>query len=61
MGQFIVNHGIVIDTEGNVYVVDTRNVRIQKFYSEGNFLRCGNFLDIKTINFSFHIIYNNGF
>jgi DNA-binding beta-propeller fold protein YncE len=37
-GQFIENHGIVVDSEGNVYVVDTRNVRVQKFDSDGNFL-----------------------
>ena len=37
-GQFIEDHGIVVDSEGNVYVVDTRNVRVQKFDAEGNFL-----------------------
>jgi hypothetical protein len=35
-GQFIEDYGIVVDGEGNVYVVDTRNVRIQKFDAEGN-------------------------
>ncbi|MFB5600124.1 MAG: hypothetical protein ACE5SW_07870 [Nitrososphaeraceae archaeon] len=24
----MINHGIVVDSEGNVYVVDTRNVSI---------------------------------
>jgi len=37
-GHFVENHGIVTDKEGNVYVVDTRNVRIQKFNSEGEFI-----------------------
>ena len=37
-GPFIENHGIVVDSEGNVYVVDTRNVRVQKFDSDGNFI-----------------------
>jgi DNA-binding beta-propeller fold protein YncE len=36
--HFVENHGIVTDKEGNVYVVDTRNVRIQKFNSEGDFV-----------------------
>jgi tripartite motif-containing protein 71 len=37
-GHFHENHGVVTDKEGNVYVVDTRNVRIQKFNSEGDFV-----------------------
>jgi sugar lactone lactonase YvrE len=37
-GQFIEDHGIVVDLEGNTYVVDTRNVRIQKFDSNGDFV-----------------------
>ena len=37
-GQFIEDHGIVVDSEGNVYVVDTRNVRVQKFDSNGDFV-----------------------
>jgi DNA-binding beta-propeller fold protein YncE len=30
--------GITVDTDGNVYVADTNNNRIQKFDSDGNFL-----------------------
>jgi sugar lactone lactonase YvrE len=37
-GQFIENHGIDIDSKGNIYVVDTRNYRIQKFSPDGTFL-----------------------
>jgi DNA-binding beta-propeller fold protein YncE len=38
-GQFIEDHGIAVDSSGNVYVVDTRNNRIQKFSSDGTFIR----------------------
>ena len=37
-GQFSGPHGIEVDAEGNVYVVDTGNNRIQKFTSDGVFL-----------------------
>ncbi len=37
-GQFSGPHGIEVDTEGNVYVADTGNNRIQKFTSDGVFL-----------------------
>ena len=37
-GQFRGMHGIEIDAEGNVYVVDTGNNRVQKFTSDGVFL-----------------------
>ena len=37
-GQFIEDHGIVVDPAGYVYVVDTRNVRIQKFSPDGEFV-----------------------
>lgn len=40
-GQFAGAHGIEVDTEGNVYVVDTGNHRIQKFTSNGVFLIMG--------------------
>ena len=40
-GQFAGPHGIVVDAEGSVYVVDTSNHRIQKFTSEGEFLLHG--------------------
>ena len=36
-GQFNVAHGIVIDAQGNVYVADTGNKRIQVFDGDGNF------------------------
>lgn len=37
-GQFVENHGLVVDPGGFIYVVDTRNVRIQKFAPEGQFV-----------------------
>ncbi len=37
-GQFISPQGIATDSDGNVYVVDTGNNRIQKFDAAGNFL-----------------------
>jgi len=35
-GEFSFPQGIDVDSEGNIYVVDTNNHRIQKFDSEGN-------------------------
>ena len=37
-GQLIAPHSIDIDKDGNVYVTDTGNNRIQKYDSEGNFV-----------------------
>ena len=37
-GQFNWPHGIAIDSQDHVYVVDSSNHRIQKFDSDGNFL-----------------------
>jgi DNA-binding beta-propeller fold protein YncE len=50
-GQFIENHGIVVDSEGNVYVADTRNVRVQKFDAEGNFITMWGSLGCKDDQF----------
>src|SRR5215471_13111080 len=36
-GQFNTVHGIAIDAQGNVYVADTGNKRIQVFDGDGNF------------------------
>ena len=36
-GQFNTPHGIAIDAQGNVYVADTGNKRIQVFDGDGNF------------------------
>ncbi|MGC8785846.1 MAG: flippase activity-associated protein Agl23 [Anaerolineae bacterium] len=38
-GQFNDPKGIAVDKEGNVYVVDTRNHRVQVFDGEGRYLR----------------------
>jgi hypothetical protein len=37
-GQFKWPRGVAVDSEGNVYVADTDNHRIQKFNSDGGFL-----------------------
>ncbi len=37
-GQFKTAQGVALDSEGNVYVVDFFNFRVQKFDAEGNFL-----------------------
>ncbi|RKZ36322.1 MAG: hypothetical protein DRQ49_18120, partial [Gammaproteobacteria bacterium] len=37
-GEFEMPSGIVIDSQGNIYMTDTDNHRIQKFDSNGNFL-----------------------
>ena len=37
-GQFFNPHGIAIDKNGNVFVVDWGNSRIQKFTSDGKFI-----------------------
>lgn len=38
-GQFSGPHGIEVDTDGNVYVGDTGNHRVQKFTSQGIFIQ----------------------
>jgi peptidylamidoglycolate lyase len=38
-GEFDVPHSISVDTNGNVYVADRENNRIQKFSANGTFLR----------------------
>jgi len=38
-GQFAAVHGIVVDAQGNVYVADAGNKRIQVFDGEGTFKR----------------------
>ena len=37
-GQFRYPHSLAIDRDGNIYVGDTGNKRIQKFSSNGTFL-----------------------
>ena len=37
-GEFNIPHGIDLDTDGNVYVADRENNRIQKFDANGNFI-----------------------
>jgi DNA-binding beta-propeller fold protein YncE len=38
-GQFMYPHSLAIDNDGNIYVGDTGNKRIQKFSSNGTFLK----------------------
>jgi peptidylamidoglycolate lyase len=38
-GEFDIPHGIDLDNEGNVYVADRENQRVQVFDGSGNFLR----------------------
>jgi hypothetical protein len=38
-GQFMLPHGIAVDTTGNVYVCDRESDRIQVFTAEGRFVR----------------------
>ena len=48
-GQFWGPHGIEVDADGNVYVVDTGNNRVQKFSGDGKFLMTwGSFGDRKS-------------
>ena len=37
-GQFYEPRGVAVDNDGNIYVTDTRNHRIQKFTSDGTFI-----------------------
>ncbi|HWL49355.1 MAG TPA: hypothetical protein VNT92_05715 [Acidimicrobiia bacterium] len=37
-GQFNFPQGVAVDSQGNVYVAETENHRVQKFDGEGNFL-----------------------
>lgn len=37
-GQFNLPWGVTVDSDGNVWVADWRNDRIQKFTSDGRFL-----------------------
>ena len=38
MEQFMVPHSMAFDSEGNIYVTDVNNHRIQKFTSDGEFI-----------------------
>ncbi|THD68784.1 hypothetical protein E7Z59_00190 [Robertkochia marina] len=48
-GEFITPHGVDLDNEGNVYVADRENNRIQKFNKEGGFLRSWKNPDAKQL------------
>ena len=37
-GQFNIPHSLVFDEEGNIYITDTNNNRVQKFSSDGKFI-----------------------
>src|ERR687898_422260 len=37
-GQFMVPHSMAFDSEGNIYITDVNNHRIQKFTSDGEFI-----------------------
>lgn len=38
-GEFNIPHGLDLDKNGNVYIADRENNRIQKFDAEGNFIK----------------------
>ena len=38
-GQFSLPYGIAVDSDGNVYVIDFGNSRVQKFTRDGQFIR----------------------
>jgi DNA-binding beta-propeller fold protein YncE len=40
-GQLNKPHSMTYDSQGDVYVTDMNNHRIQKFDSQGNFITCG--------------------
>ena len=50
-GQFIENHGIVVDSEGNVYVVDTEMLEYKNLIAKVTLSPCGDRLDVRIINF----------
>lgn len=47
-GQFDHPFGVAVDGSGNIYVADTRNVRVQKFASNGSFILQFGTEEIKT-------------
>ena len=50
-GQFRTPHSLAVDPFGNIYVGDTGNKRIEKFYPNGTFqLQAGVLLDLMTAN-----------
>jgi DNA-binding beta-propeller fold protein YncE len=38
-GEFAEPHGVAVDSSDNVYVVDTKNFRVQKLTSDGKFIK----------------------
>ena len=38
-GQFAGPYGVAVDAHGEIYVADTHNSRIEKFTSDGTFVR----------------------